>query len=153
MAFYFRAAISSRSLHGLLLVGPERNFADRFLLGRLAWPDANVRLLPHLRCENWNLRRSDPPARFRHVRDLVRHCRGAFAISSQRYPRHLLSVRRAVYPAVGRAVRSRSISFGGHRGVGLVSRSFPPDVDHRPPSKPREGGVTGYQHRILVVLQ
>src|SRR6478672_6035770 len=52
MAFYFRAAISSRSLHGLLLVGPERNFADRFLLGRLAWPDANVRLLPHLRCEN-----------------------------------------------------------------------------------------------------
>src|SRR5882724_285028 len=83
MAVYFSAAVSSRSLHGLLLVGSERNLTDCFLLGRLAWTDANVRLLPHLRCENRNLRRADAPPRFRHVRDLVRDCRGALSISAE----------------------------------------------------------------------
>src|SRR6266478_8693173 len=37
MAIHLRAAVSPRTVHRLLLVGSQRNFADRFLLGRLAW--------------------------------------------------------------------------------------------------------------------
>src|SRR6266567_1018463 len=36
MALYSRAAVPARGLYGILLVGPERNLAGRFLLGRLA---------------------------------------------------------------------------------------------------------------------
>src|SRR4029077_18712052 len=74
VALHSCAVVSSRSLLGLLLVGSEGNFAGRFLLGRLARTYAGVRVLPHLRCEDWNVRHADSPARLRHVRDLVRHC-------------------------------------------------------------------------------
>ena len=48
MALYSRAAVPSRGLRGLFLVGPKRNFARRFLLGRLARTNANLWVLPHL---------------------------------------------------------------------------------------------------------
>src|SRR6202035_6197504 len=90
MALYSRAALPSRGLYGLFLVGPERNFAGRFLLGRLARPDANLWVLPHLRCENGNLRRAYPPARFRDVRSLVRHGGCTFTIPAKRHARYVL---------------------------------------------------------------
>src|SRR5205823_11694415 len=152
MAFHFRAVVSSRGLLGLLLVGPEGNFADRFLLGCLAWLDANLRLLPHLRRENWNLCRSHAPARFRHVCDLVRYRCGAFAISPERHARHVLYVWRAIYSADCGAPWSATDPIGGDRSFGPVPRSFPSDVDHRPPAEPREGGLTDHEHRVLVVL-
>src|SRR4029453_15175786 len=49
MAFHFCAAISARNLYRFLLVGPEGNSLGGFLLGRLAWLDADLRVLPHLR--------------------------------------------------------------------------------------------------------
>src|SRR6266567_492658 len=153
MAFYFRAAVSSRSLHGLLLVGPEGNFTDRFLLGRLAWTDANVRLLPHLRRENWYVRHAHAPARFRNVRNLVCHCGGAFAVPIERYARHVLHVWWAIHSTDRRALRATIHSFRGHRRFGPFPRSFPPDVDHRPPAEPCEGGLADHEHHVLVVLQ
>ena len=75
--------------------------ASRFLLGRLARIDADLRVLPHLRRENGNVRYAYAPARFRHVPDLVCHCGGAFAIPAERHAGHLLHVWRAVHSAVG----------------------------------------------------
>src|SRR5438128_443990 len=48
IALYSRAAVPSRGVYGLLLVGPKGNFAGRFLLGRLARADANLWVLSHL---------------------------------------------------------------------------------------------------------
>ncbi len=44
---------------GVQLVGSERARARRFLLGRLARHDADLRVLPHLRCENRFIRCPD----------------------------------------------------------------------------------------------
>src|SRR5215813_12250850 len=101
MALYLRAAISARGLRGFFLVGSERHPAGCFLLGRLARIDADLRLLPHLRRKNGNVRYADAPARFLDVRDLVRYCGGAFALSPERYSGHVLHVWRAVYSALG----------------------------------------------------
>src|SRR5262245_24771777 len=49
VALHFRAAVSAGNVCRVLLVGPEGNFASGFLLGRLAWADADLRVLPHLR--------------------------------------------------------------------------------------------------------
>ena len=72
MALYFRAGFSGGRLHDLFLVGPERDYSGRFLLGRLARHDADLRLLPDLRCKNGLVRRAHSTARFRNVRNLVR---------------------------------------------------------------------------------
>src|SRR4030095_6746473 len=52
LALHFCPNFSARGLHRFYLVGSERNRADRFLLGRLARDDANLRLLPNLCREN-----------------------------------------------------------------------------------------------------
>src|SRR5262249_41082239 len=83
MALYSRADVPSRGLYGLFLVGPERNFAGRFLLGRLARIDANLWVLPHLRRQNRDVRRAHPAARFRDVRNLVPPRRSTFTISAE----------------------------------------------------------------------
>src|SRR4029450_12321883 len=56
VALHFRAAVSARNLYRFLLVGSEGNFANRFLLGRLARVDADLRVLPHLRRQNGHAR-------------------------------------------------------------------------------------------------
>ena len=48
VAIYRRAAVSARDLRRVLLVGPERNCAHCFLLGRVARNDADLRVLPNL---------------------------------------------------------------------------------------------------------
>src|SRR6266478_7885762 len=153
MAIHLRAALSSRSVHRFLLVGSQRNFADRFLLGRLAWTHANVWILPHLRRQNGNVRCAHAAARFRNVRDLVRHCGGAFAISPERYTGHLLPVWRAVYSANSGATWTRADSTRGRRRFRLVCRAFLPALDNRQSTQPREGSFADHEHRVLVVLQ
>src|SRR6266699_3038929 len=96
---------------------------------------------------------SHAPARFHHVCDLVRYRCGAFAISPERHVGHVLYVRGTIYPAECGAPRSATDPIGGDRSFGPVPRSFPADVDHRPPAEPREGGLTDHEHRVLVVLQ
>ena len=49
MAIHFRAAFPRCGLCGFFLVGPKRHCPGRVCLGRLAWNDANVWFLPHLR--------------------------------------------------------------------------------------------------------
>ena len=152
MAIHSRAAVPSRGLHRLFLVGPERNFACRFLLGRLARPDANLWVLSHIRRENRNIRCTHPPPRFRDVRYLVCDSGSAFAIPAERYARHVLYVWRAVYPGVNNSFRPTADSFGGHRGVGPFYPALRTDVARRAPAQSREIGSACYEHRILVVL-
>src|SRR5882762_2898726 len=140
MALYSRAALPSRGVYGLFLVGPERNLAGRFLLGRLARIDANLWVLPHLRRQSWNLRRAHPPARFRDVRNLVRHSGCTFTIPPKRHARYVLHVWRTLYPAVSRSSRPTTVPFRRHYGLDTLSAAFQPDVDHREATQPGEGG-------------
>ena len=48
VAFHFRADLLTRGMHRFYVVGPERTRSGRFLLGRLAWHDADLRVLPDL---------------------------------------------------------------------------------------------------------
>src|SRR5262249_32825347 len=153
MAFYPCAAVSSGSLHSLFLVGPERNLAGGLLLGRLARIDANLWVLSHLRCENRDVRCADPQARFRDVRDLVRHGGSAFAIPAKRHPRHVLHVWRAVYLTLNNSLWPTANSFGGHRSFSPFSPALRTAVDHRAPAQSCEVGSACYEHRVLVVLQ
>ena len=50
--FHFRADFPRCGLCGFFLVGPKRHCPGRVCLGRLAWNDANVWFLPHLRRES-----------------------------------------------------------------------------------------------------
>src|SRR2546430_12490299 len=131
MALYSGATVPSRSLYGLLLVGPQGNFARCFFLGCLARPNANLWVLPHLRCESRNLRRAHTPARFRNVCNLVRHGGSTFTIPPERYARHVLHVWRTVHRAVGYSTRPTADSFCGHHGLGPPSAAFRSPVDHR----------------------
>src|SRR4029077_2351216 len=153
MALYSRAALPSRGLYGLFLVGPQGNSAGRFLLGRLARIDANLWVLPYLRCQSWNLRRAHPPARFRDVRNLVRHSGCTFTIPAKRHARYVLHVWRTLYPAISRSSRPTTVPFRGRHGLDPLSAAFRSAVDHRQATQPREGGFTRHQHRVLVVLQ
>src|SRR5213592_1132483 len=131
MALYFRTALSHRRLYGLLLVGSERNFAGRFLLGRLARINANLWVLPHLRCENRNVRCPHATSRFRDVRNLVRHGGSSFTIPPERYARYVLHVWRTFHPASISSPRPTADSFCGHHGVDPLSAAFRSAVDHR----------------------
>ena len=48
LAIHCRATLSTRDLRRLLLVGPKRDHSRRFLLGRMARNDADLRILPNL---------------------------------------------------------------------------------------------------------
>src|SRR5438067_1913373 len=148
-----RSPVSARNLCRFLLVGPEGNFVNRFLLGCLARIDADLRVLPHLRRQNGNLRHAYPPARFGHVPDLVCHCGSAFAIPAKRYAGHLLHVWRAVYPAIRCKPRPKHVSRRRHFCVGFVRRAFRPDLDRGASAKSGKTWTAGDQHRVLVVLQ
>ena len=81
VALYSGSDFPARRLHRFYLVGSERSRARCLLLGGLARDDADLRILPDLRCENRLVRGLDPPARFRHLCDLV--CGGGAAFSSR----------------------------------------------------------------------
>src|SRR6516164_1107167 len=153
MALHFRAAVSARDLYRFLLVGPEGNFANRFLLGCLAWVDADLWVLPNLRRQNGNVRCSYPPARFRDVPDMVRHRGGAFAIPVERYTGHLLYVWRVVYSAVRCKPRPKHNSRRSHFCFGVVRRAFCSYLDCWPSTESGKTCIAGDQHRVLVVLQ
>src|SRR2546430_883885 len=152
MAVHSCAAVPSSGLHRLFLVGPEGNFAGRFLLGRLARPDANLWVLSDLRRENRNIRCTHPPPRFRDVHYLVCDSGSAFAIPAKRYARHVLYVWRAVYPGVNNSSQPTADSFGGDRRFGAFYPALRTDVACRAPAQSREIGSACYEHRILVVL-
>ena len=153
MAVHFRAALSTRNLCRVLLVGLKRNFAGCLLLGCLARIDADLRLLPDLRRKNGNVRYPHAPARFRHVPDLVCHRGGAFAVSVERHPGHLLHVWWAIYSAVGYNARPEHDSGRSHFCLRFVRRAFYSDLDRGEPPESCKTRVAGHQHRILVVLQ
>src|SRR5213596_717009 len=56
MAIHLRADLSRTGLRGVFSVGPEGHCAGCVCVGRLARNDANIRVLPHLRCEGRLLR-------------------------------------------------------------------------------------------------
>ena len=81
LALYFCADFFARDLRRFLLVGPQGNHSDRFLLGRLAWNDADLRFLPNLRREDRFFRCANASARFR---DLCVWFAAAVFLSPQR---------------------------------------------------------------------
>src|SRR5262249_46281805 len=132
---------------------PEGNSPDRFLLGRLARINADLRVLPHLRRQNGNVRHDYPPARLCDVCDLVCDGGGAFALPVKRHAEHLLHVWRAVYSAVRCATWPEHYSWRSHFCVCFVRGAFCPDLGRRASAKSGETCTAGDQHRILVVLQ
>src|SRR5207248_770926 len=120
MAIHFGPVISAGSLHIIPLVGLKGNFADRVLLGRLAWVDADVWLLSHLRRQSGDVRYADPPARFRDVSDLVCDGSGALPVSPERRSRHVLYVWRALHSAADVTPGSASHSLRRDLRVGVI---------------------------------
>src|SRR6266446_8551747 len=71
LALHFCADFPTRCLRSFLLVGSERNRSRRFLLGCLAWDDADLWLLSNLRREDGLLRHADASPRLRDLCHLV----------------------------------------------------------------------------------
>jgi len=153
MALYFGAALSVRGLHGLFLVGPQRDHARRFFLGRLAWINADVRVLPHLRRKNGIVRRAHTAARFCLMRDLVCNRCGAFPVAHERHPRHLLHMWWPLYFAGLIARVPAGHALGGNRSFDPFCPAFWPDVALGQATEPGKGGAAGHDHCLLVVLQ
>ena len=134
-------------------MGPQGDRSDRFLLGCLAWDDADLRFLSNLRREDGLLRRADAPARLCDLCHLVCDGGAAFAATHGRHARNVLRQWRIIHSA--RAPAQRAASRPGHRHCSsrFVPVQFFPDVGGRETSQSGEAGAVGHDHRFLVVLQ
>src|SRR5439155_25872713 len=90
LALYFRADFFAIGLRRFLLVGSQGDHSDRFLLGRLAWDDADLRLLSNLRRENRLLCCADAPARLCGLCRLVRRGGAPFTATHGRHAGNVL---------------------------------------------------------------
>ncbi len=153
VALYLRADSFALGLRRFLLVGPQGHNPNRFLLGCLAWDDADLRFLSNLRRENRLLRCADAPTRLCDLCHLVRGSRAPFATTHGRHAGNVLRQRRTPHPAVATAQCAASrLSYCHHRHS-LVPLQFFPDVGGRETSQSGEAGAVGHDHRFLVVLQ
>src|SRR5438132_312748 len=129
LALHPCAALSFSDLCRLLLVGPQRNHPGCFFLGRLAWDDADLRFLSHLRCENRLVRWPQSSARLLALRNLV--CSGGRVVANadDGHIGRVLFQRRALHSAVDLARNATWLCFSRTRCLHLVRGEFCLDVD------------------------
>src|SRR5207237_4661143 len=103
LAIYLRADFFAFGLRRFLLVGPQGHNSDRFLLGRLARDDADLRFLSNLRREDRLLRSADAPTRLCDLCYLVCSSGAPFTATDGRHTGNVLCERRSLHSTVATA--------------------------------------------------
>src|SRR5207248_11442239 len=120
LALHFCADFSTCCLRSLLLVGSERDRSRRFLLGCLAWDDADLRLLSNLRRKDRLLRHANASPRLRDLCRLVCDGGASFLATHGRHTRNLLRQWRSLRSALASAQRTANNFRRRHRDLRLV---------------------------------
>src|SRR6266545_2264883 len=136
-----------------LLAGPEGDHCDRFLLGCLAWDDADLRFLSNLRREDGFLRCVDAPPRLCDLRHMVRGSSAPLTATHGRHAGNVLRQRRTIHSTVAPAQRTANRPRHCYCSRGLVPVQFLPDVGGGETPEPGEAGAAGHDYCLLVVLQ
>ena len=153
MALHLCTDFSSRRLCSIFPLGPQRNRAGGFYVGRVAWHDANIRVLPHLRCESRIVCRDNASARFCPVWNMVRNCCASFAAADDRHAGNILFRGRPIHSPDTSASRAAGIACAGASGFSSIFGEFYLDVEQRETAEPGETRASRHEHFVLVVLQ